>query len=330
MIQTKGLSRQFGPTVAVESLDLDVREGELVALLGPNGAGKTTTVRILSGLIAPTSGEAKVGGYRIGAESHQVRRIVGLLTETPGLYEKLSAVANLEFFGRLYDVPPADLRARMRRYLELLGLWERRDEAVGGYSRGMKQKLAIVRALLHDPRVIFLDEPANGLDPESARTVREFITELRRAGRTILLCTHNLDEADRLCDRVAIVKGRLIDIGTPAELRRRLYGHHVRVELRNPFPALAEAARDLPFVRGARYEDHSLVVELADPPEETPALVRALVGAGAEIQSVGEVRASLEEVYLDLVRRDGEQNGREQDGRVGNGRVGNGRDGGAR
>ena len=309
MIQTRGLSRRFGPTVAVESLDLEVREGELVALLGPNGAGKTTTVRMLSGLIAPTAGEASVGGYDIASESEKVRRIVGLLTETPGLYEKLSAVANLEFYGRLYDVPPARLRERVRRYLELLGLWDRRAEAVGGYSRGMKQKLAIARALLHDPQVIFLDEPANGLDPESARTVREFITELRQAGRTILLCTHNLDEAERLCDRVAIVKGRLIDIGTPAELRRRLYGHRVSVSVRNARPELAEAARSLPFVRDVRYEDHTLVVEVTDPPEETPALVRALVVAGAEIQSVGEVRASLEEVYLDLVRRDGEQNG---------------------
>ncbi len=311
MIRARGLSRRFGPIVAVESLDLDVREGELVALLGPNGAGKTTTVRLLSGLIAPSSGEAWVGGYKIGPESQQVRRIAGLLTETPGLYEKLSAVANLEFYGKLYDVPPERLRERMRRYLELLGLWDRRDEAVGGYSRGMKQKLAIVRALLHDPQVIFLDEPANGLDPESARTVRAFITELRQSGRTILLCTHNLDEAERLCDRVAIVRGRLIDIGTPAELRRRLYGRRVSVGLRNAGPGLAEIAKGLPFVREARYEDHSLVVELGDPPEETPSLVRALVGAGAEIQSVGEIRASLEDVYLDLMRRDGAQNGGE-------------------
>jgi ABC-2 type transport system ATP-binding protein len=309
MIRTRGLSRWFGPTVAVESLDLDVREGELVALLGPNGAGKTTTIRMLSGLIAPTAGEATVGGYRVATESDQVRRIVGLLTESPGHYEKLSALANLEFYGQLYDLPPARRREQARRYLELLGLWDRRDEPVGGYSRGMKQKLAVARALLHDPKVIFLDEPTNGLDPESARTVREFIVELRQAGRTILLCTHNLDEAERLCDRVAIVKGRLIDIGTPADLRRRLYGHQVSVGLRLSGPGLVEAVRGLPFVREARYEGRSLVVDLSDPPEETPALVRALVAAGAEIQSVGEVRASLEDVYLDLVRRDGEQNG---------------------
>jgi len=308
MIQTRGLSRRFGPALAVDSLDLDVREGELVALLGPNGAGKTTTVRMLSGLIAPTSGEARVGGFRIGPESERVRQIVGLLTETPGLYEKLSAAANLEFYGRLYDLPPVRRKDQSRRYLEMLGLWDRRDETVGGYSRGMKQKLAIARALLHEPRVIFLDEPTNGLDPESARTVREFIAALRQAGRTILLCTHNLDEADRLCDRVAIIKGRLVDIGTPAELRRRLYGHRVSVGLRRASPELVDTARSLPFVRGARYEDRALVVELSDPAEETPPLVRALVAAGAEIQSVGEVRASLEDVYLDVVRRDGEQN----------------------
>jgi ABC-2 type transport system ATP-binding protein len=307
MIQTKGLSRRFGPILAVDSLDLDIRDGELVALLGPNGAGKTTTVRMLSGLIAPTSGEATVGGFQIGRESDKVRQIIGLLTESPGLYEKLSAVANLDFFAQLYDLPPARRRDQIRRYLEMLDLWDRRDEPVGGFSRGMKQKLAIARALLHEPRVIFLDEPTNGLDPESARTVREFIAELRQEGRTILLCTHNLDEAERLCDRVAIVKGRLVDVGTPAELRSRLYARRVSVGLRRAAPELVDASRALPFVSGARFEDGALVVDLPDPPEQTPSLVRSLVAAGAEIQSVGELRVSLEEVYLDLVRRDDEQ-----------------------
>jgi ABC-2 type transport system ATP-binding protein len=316
MIRTNALTRRFGPNLAVDSLDLDVREGELVALLGPNGAGKTTTVRMLSALIAPTSGEAIVGGFRVGQESDGVRRVVGLLTEAPGLYEKLSAVANLDFFGCLHDLSAERRRQQIQRYLEMLDLWDRRNEPVGGYSRGMKQKVAIARALLHEPRVIFLDEPTNGLDPESARTVREFIAELRQSGRTILLCTHNLDEAERLCDRVAIIKGRLVDVGTPTELRGRLYGRRVGVGLRRASPELVAAARALPFVTGARFEDGALVVDLSDPPEQTPSLVRALVAAGAEIQSVAEVRASLEDVYLDVVRR--------EDGREGNGSGGNG------
>lgn len=316
MIRTEGLTRRFGATVAVEGLDLQVGEGELLGLLGPNGAGKTTTVRMLAGLIAPTAGRAFVGGHAVGREDDRIREIVGFLTEAPGLYEKLSAWRNLDFYGRLHRLPEGLRRERIAHYLRLLGLWERRDELVAGFSRGMKQRLAVARAILHEPRVLFLDEPTNGLDPESARTVRGIIEELHQAGRTIVLCTHNLVEADWLCDRVAIVKQRLLRIDTPASLRAELYGHQVAVGLRELRPELVAAVRALPFVVETHVVEvgqngSTLAVRLADPSEQTPELVRALVGAGAAIQSVGDLRASLEDVYLDLVGASSRLGGKE-------------------
>lgn len=201
MILARGLGKDFGAVRAVEGLDLEIPAGEVFGLLGPNGAGKTTTIRMLSALIAPSAGEAWVLGHRLGEADDQIRQKVGILTETPGLYEQLSAERNLEFFAQLYDV--ADVAGQVERYLRMLGLWGRRKEAVGTFSKGMRQKLAIARALLHQPEVLFLDEPTSGLDPEAAHLVREFISDLGEEGRTIVLCTHNLNEADRLCDRVA-------------------------------------------------------------------------------------------------------------------------------
>ncbi|MGD8751517.1 MAG: ABC transporter ATP-binding protein, partial [Anaerolineales bacterium] len=225
MIVLKELSKSFGKVLAVDRLTLSVRAGEIFGLLGPNGAGKTTTIRMLSALIAPTNGDAWVSGYKIGAQDRQIRRIVGILTEAPGLYDQLSAERNLSFFAEMYEV--ADIPGQVERYLRMLGLWERRYEAVGTFSKGMRQKLAIARALLHEPKVLFLDEPTSGLDPEAARLVREFIAELKREGRSIVMCTHNLDEADRLCDRIAVFKTHLVALDTPTALRRKLYGRAV-------------------------------------------------------------------------------------------------------
>lgn len=205
-IETWDLTRAFGDRVAVEHLTFTAPRGAVFGFLGPNGAGKTTTVRMLAALIAPTSGSAVVTGYRLGEEDHAIRRNVGLLTESPGLYERLSARQNLIFFARLYDLDAARAEAQTERYLRMLGLWDRRDDPVGSFSKGMRQKLAIARALLHEPAIIFLDEPTAGLDPEAARTVREFIKELRAEGRTIFLTTHNLPEADELCDTIAVFR----------------------------------------------------------------------------------------------------------------------------
>lgn len=299
MIQTEQLTKQFDGRTAVEALTLNVREGEVFGFLGPNGAGKTTTVRMLTALIGPTAGTAIVNGYRVGQDDTAIRRTVGILTETPGMYDRLSAEKNLAIFARLYEVK--DVPGQVEKYLRWLGLWERRQDPVGSFSKGMKQKLAICRTLLHEPKVIFLDEPTSGLDPEAAKLVRDFIEEIKAKGRTIFLCTHNLDEADRLCDRIGVMKQRLITVDTPANLRQRLYGRKVVFHLREATEALLAVVKAQPFVKEAQRVEQKLVVGLDDPESGNPLLVRALVQAGAEIQFVGELRHSLEDVYLSLI-----------------------------
>ncbi len=299
MIRIENLTKQFESNLAVEKLSLEVKVGEVFGFLGPNGAGKTTTLRMLCALIGPTAGRAWVAGHEIGREDDQLRREVGILTESPGLYDRLSAEYNLGFFAQLYEVE--SVGPQVERYLRLLGLWERRAEPVGTFSKGMRQKLAIARAMLHEPRVLFLDEPTSGLDPEAAHLVREFIAGLREEGRTIFLCTHNLDEADRLCDRIAIFNARLLALDTPAALRRDLYGRSVVIHLRQSAADFAETVRALPSVRRVESVDNKLVIQVDDPEANNPALIRALVGVGADVQFVGELRRTLEDVYLRLV-----------------------------
>ncbi len=301
MIKTEHLSKSFKSVVAVEDLSLDVREGEVFGFLGPNGAGKTTTVRMLTSLIGPTSGNATVNGFRVGQQDTDIRRSVGILTETPGMYDNLSAEYNLRIYANLYEVEDVD--GQVEKYLRMLGLWERRFDEAGTFSKGMKQKLAIARALLHEPRILFLDEPTSGLDPESAHLVREFIEELRKEGRTIFLCTHNLDEADRLCDRIGIFKTRLLVVDTPDKLREQLFGRKVIFHLRQAQENMANGLRSFPFVREARCLDNKLVVTVDNPEERNPEMIRYLVNNGAEIQFVGELRHSLEDVYLQLVKK---------------------------
>jgi len=302
MIRTENLTKSFGDHLAVDRLTLDINAGEVFGFLGPNGAGKTTTIRMLSSLISPSAGRATVMGYEVGRDDQQIRRHVGILTETPGMYDRLSARRNLSIFARLYEVEAVE--RQVEKYLRLLGLWERRDDAVGEFSKGMRQKLAIARALLHEPPVLFLDEPTAALDPEASRLVHDFISELRSEGRTIFLCTHNLDEADRLCDRVAVFKTHLRVVDTPGRLRRQVYGRQVVFHLAGAAEPYLALARALPFVSAAEAEAGKLILTLDDPEGHNPDIVRALVAAGADIQFVGELRYSLEDVYLQLVKDD--------------------------
>ena len=298
-IVIKELTKSFDTVLAVDRLSVSIRAGEIFGLLGPNGAGKTTTIRMLSALIGPTSGEAWVAGFQVGKQNQDIRSNVGILTESPGMYDQLSAERNLSFYGEMYEVD--DIPGQVERYLRMLGLWERRFEPVATFSKGMRQKLAIARALLHEPKVLFLDEPTSGLDPEAARLVRQFIADLREEGRTIVLCTHNLDEADRLCDRIAVFKSRLLALDNPTALRRKLFGRKVvfhLVEAQNKF---AQVLENYEFVQSVQIVDNKLIVSLDDPDGENPILVRGLVDAGAEIQFVGEIRQRLEDVYLQLV-----------------------------
>jgi len=300
MIETDNLSKQFGQTLAVDRLTLHIDEGEVFGFLGPNGAGKTTTVRMLTSLIAPTSGSAVVNGFRVGQEDINIRRSIGILTETPGMYDNLSAQFNLEIYARLCEVK--DVKGQIEKYLRMLGLWERRDDEAGTFSKGMKQKLAIARALLHEPKILFLDEPTAGLDPEASRLVRDFIAELGTEGRTIVLCTHNLDEADHLCNRIGVFKTQLLVVDTPERLRRQLFGRKVVFHLSSADPGFVKVVAALPIVRDCKAVDNKLIVQLDDPESHNPEIIRALVGAGANIQFVGELRHSLEDVYLQLVK----------------------------
>ncbi len=300
MIQTERLTKRFGDILAVDELTLEVHEGEVFGFLGPNGAGKTTTVRMLACLISPTSGTARVNGFTVGRQDMDIRRSVGVLTETPGLYDNLSAERNLEIYAVLYEVK--NPKGQVEKYLKWLGLWERRFETVGTFSKGMRQKLAIARALLHEPRTIFLDEPTAGLDPEAARLVREFILEIKKEGRTIFMCTHNLDEADRLCDRIAVFKTRLLVVDSPLRLRTQVFGRKVVFHLRQGHARLADEVKRLPYVHEAQVIDNKLLVTLDDPETHNPEIIRRLVAMGVDIQFVGELRRSLEDVYLQLVK----------------------------
>ena len=303
MIHTEGLTREFGSTIAVDRLSLDIEAGEVFGILGPNGAGKTTTVRMLAGLIGKSRGTAVVAGCEIGKEADalRLRQQIGVLPENVGLYEGSTAYQNLEYFGQLYRVEPAALRANIERLLRRMELWEKRDVPVETFSKGMKQKLAIARALVHDPVLLFLDEPTANLDPEASKMVRETIVRLREAKHTIVLNTHNLDEAQRICDRVAILRTRLLTVGTPRELRSRSVAPRTVVRLDQASEALAAAVRDRLGGRAVELVGQELRVEVRDPERENPEIVAAVVAAGGRIRELTQSSESLEDVYLQLV-----------------------------
>jgi len=305
IIEAYGLTKNFGQTTAVEDLNLQVEEGDVLGFLGPNGAGKTTTIRMLAGIIAPTSGYATVAGQRTDDNVEKLHEAIGLLTETPGFYDRLSARRNLEFFASFY--PNLNTAAQVEKYLRLMGLWERREDRVGNFSKGMKQRLALARALLHEPGVLFLDEPTAGLDPEASQEVREMIGQLSSAGRTIFLSTHNLAEAELLCHRIAVIRTRLLVMDTGEELRWRFFHRQVLVQLETMDKAVVEAVRDLSFVQDVNEEGDELYIELANPEKNRPELVRAIVEAGGRVLEVTERQHPLEEIYLRLIREEADR-----------------------
>jgi ABC-2 type transport system ATP-binding protein len=300
------LSKRFGDRVALDAVSFDVGRGEVFGFLGPNGAGKTTTVRTLGTLIAPTSGSAIVAGFQLTPENGvEIRRRIAVMPESPGLYLRLSVMENLACFADLYEV--ADPRGRIEAALQSVNLADRARDLCGTLSKGLRQRVALARALLSDPEVLFLDEPTAGLDPVAAREVHELIERLRERKVTIFLTTHRLDEAERLCDRVAILNTSLLTIGRPAELRERLFGTSLAVRIRAP---LADPDRVLAGVAGVtawrQDDDAGYTLAVDDPDIVTPALTRALVAAGADVLAIGEAHHSLEDVYLMLIDEDPE------------------------
>jgi ABC-2 type transport system ATP-binding protein len=303
MINIENLTKKFGGITAVEGLTFKVEEGEVFGFLGPNGAGKTTTVRMLCCLISKTSGEATIGDYHMGRadDSLQIRKMIGLVPDNVGLYDDLTAFENLDFYGKLYEVPEGRRRGNIERFLKMLDLWGRKDARAGSFSKGMKQKLALVRALVHEPKILFMDEPTANLDPESAKTVRDFILELKKQGRTIFLNTHNLDEAQRVCDRIGIIKTKLLTIGTPGQLRESLSKPKTEIRLAQVTEALVSTLRKT-IPNKIEVFDNKLLIDVTDPDKENPAIIAAITSTGGQVREVTQLVSTLEDVYLQIVK----------------------------
>jgi ABC-2 type transport system ATP-binding protein len=303
VIVASNLSRSYGGgRPAVDHLSLTIRQGEIVALLGPNGAGKTTTLRMLSALIDPTEGAVSVRGVdtRDRSRIEEIHNALGVLPEVPGLYEGLSAYRNLQFFGRLHGLSDATILERARSLLSAFEIWERRDQKIETFSKGMKQKVAVARALLHDPPCLILDEPVSGLDPEAAKTLRDFILDQRARGKTIVLSTHNLDDADRLSDRVAVLRSKLLAVDTPARLKERLFDRIVTIDLVRDDPRALDLARSVGALN-ARFEGRRLILDLPNAEAVLPDLIERMVHSGCRILYVQPVVRTLEDVYLKLL-----------------------------
>jgi ABC-2 type transport system ATP-binding protein len=305
VIKTENLGRDFGAVRALDGLTLEVPAGIVFGFLGPNGSGKTTTIRLLLGLLEATRGRAEVLGFDTRTHSAEIRQRSGALLEQTGLYERMSAADNLEFYARVWRLPDAERKERSRELLTGLGLWERRGETVAGWSRGMKQKLAVARALLHRPQLVFLDEPSAGLDPVAAAALREDLASLaNQQGVTIFLTTHNLAEAEKLCARVAVIRqGRLLMVGSPDELRLSQSGSRMEVVGRGFSETVLAGLRLRSEVQSVSLSDHHLDISLKGAADTAP-LVQWLVGAGVQIDEVRKGSASLEEAFLDLVEEE--------------------------
>jgi ABC-2 type transport system ATP-binding protein len=306
VIHTEHLSRYFGPVKAVDDLSLDVPAGIVFGFLGPNGAGKTTTIHLLLGLLEPSGGRAAVLGFDTRTQADQIRARSGALLEFAGLYERMSAEDNLDFYGRIYRMPAPDRRARIKELLTHLDLWERRKDQVNKWSRGMKQKLAVARALFHHPPLVFLDEPTAGFDPVAAAALRDDLSGLvAREGVTVFLNTHNLAEAERLCARVGVIRqGKLLIVGSPDELRVREGRPQAEIVGSGFNEHILSLLRERPEVAKADLHGDHLTIELRGEDRIAP-LVSLIVQSGGEIEEVRRGKASLEDVFLSLMEEEG-------------------------
>jgi ABC-2 type transport system ATP-binding protein len=304
-IRIEKLTRDFETVRALDGLSLEVPSGIIFGFLGPNGAGKTTTINLLLGLLEPTAGRAEVLGFDTRTHADQVRTRTGALLEHPGIYEQLSAEDNLQFSGRVWRMPAGERQARIQELLTHMGLWERRKERAGTWSKGMQQKLALARALLHRPPLVLLDEPTAGLDVPSAAAVREDLEALAaREGVTVFLTTHNMAEAERLCSRVAVIReGRLVAVGHPDQLRARAGGPRVEIVGRGFSQEVLDLLRGRPEVVSAGVENQHLTIDLREEADTAP-LVSLMVGAGVQVEEVRRGKASLEEVFLTLMEEE--------------------------
>ncbi len=299
MLIASHLTRTFGNRVAVEDLSFSLEPGQIFALLGPNGAGKTTTLRMLAGLIAPTSGSIRVNGEEMSKDTApRLRSRIGFLTEAPGLWDRLTVRRNLSTYARLYGLPQPE--RTVDEALEMFGVRDRANDQAAQLSKGLKQRVALARTLLHKPDIVLLDEPTAGLDPESARDVRELVLRLRDERRAVLMSTHNLDEVERVADRVAVMRSRLVALDTPAALRSRLFGSRLIVVLRQPADAFVVAVSG-PGISDIRAQGSTLSIDVDDAATRAPEIVRQLVAKGADVQSVMPDQPTLEQVYLRLV-----------------------------
>ena len=304
MIKIENLTKKFGNLTAVDNLSLQIEEGEVFGLLGPNGAGKTTTVRILCCLISKTSGTATLNDLSIDNKKSrlEIRKMIGLLPENVGLYESMTAYKNLDFYAKLYHYPENKRKEQIEKFLKMLDLWGKKDVIVGTFSKGMKQKLAIARALIHEPSILFLDEPTASLDPEATKMVRDFILELKKEKRTIFLNTHMLDEAERICDRVAILNTHLIAVGSPEELSHSLWGKKSVVIVDSITDGILKSIESIGFDKIV-VNSNKMTIDVNDPSRDNPSIIRAIQDAGGQVQSISELIPRLEDTYLKEIRR---------------------------
>ena len=302
MIKVKNLTKSFKEVLAVDRISFSIGESEIFAFLGPNGSGKTTTLRMLSTLVQPTAGNIEIDGKDISKNGEYIRSIIGFLTESPGMYEKISAYANLDFYSSFFEMDNKKRLDNIEKFLKMFDLWDRKHDQVGTFSKGMKQKLAIARSLIHEPKILFLDEPTSGLDPESAYMVRKFLEDLRQFKTTVFLCTHNLEEASSLSDKVCIIKNKIIKVATLDELQNRADIRRFEIVLGQDANKFAGMLKKFPDIMKSEITDKKIMIHLKNHTRNNPLIIRELISRDADIIVFNEIKESLEEIYLNLIK----------------------------